>query len=52
MDAGIAAGHLKDMFPHQFPVLMGRDYAGVIEQVGAGVTGYAAGDAAFGSCQG
>ena len=47
VDAGIAAGHLKDMVPHELPVLLGRDYAGVIEQVGAGVTGYAAGDAVF-----
>ena len=48
VDAGIAAGYLKDMFPHEFPVLVGRDYAGVIEQVDADVTGYVPGDAVFG----
>ena len=32
VDAGIAAGYLKDMFPHEFPVLVGRDHAGVIDR--------------------
>jgi NADPH:quinone reductase len=48
VDAGIAAGHLQAMFPYEFPVVLGRDYAGVIEQVGASVTGYTAGDPVFG----
>jgi NADPH:quinone reductase len=48
VDAGIAGGFLKDMVPHELPVLLGRDYAGVVEQVGADVTGFAAGDEVLG----
>jgi NADPH:quinone reductase len=29
IDAFIAAGHLKDVAPHEFPVVLGRDLAGV-----------------------
>lgn len=47
-DAGIAAGFAKAMVEHAFPVVLGRDYAGVVEQVGADVTDYAAGDKVFG----
>ena len=31
IDNAIAAGMLKDMVPHEFPVTLGRDFAGVIE---------------------
>jgi NADPH:quinone reductase len=48
VDAAIAGGFLKDMVPHQLPILLGRDYAGVIEQVGSAVTSHAAGDEVFG----
>ncbi|HEX2041697.1 MAG TPA: NADP-dependent oxidoreductase [Acidimicrobiales bacterium] len=48
LDGGIAAGMLKDMLPHEYPITLGRDFAGVVEQVGDGVTYVAAGDEVFG----
>jgi len=40
-DNSIAAGLLKQMgVEYEFPVILGRDYFGVIEDVGADVTGY------------
>jgi NADPH:quinone reductase-like Zn-dependent oxidoreductase len=48
VDGGIAAGMLAQMFEHEFPVTIGRDYAGVVEQIGADVTRYAIGDEVYG----
>ena len=48
VDVGIAAGYLQAMFPYELPVILGRDYAGVIEQVGPAITGYAPGDEVYG----
>src|SRR5438067_143849 len=48
-DNSIAAGMLKQMgVEYEFPVTLGRDYAGVVEQVGSDVSRYRVGDAVFG----
>src|SRR3954464_1057152 len=34
-DVAVAAGHLWDSMSHEFPVVLGRDFAGRVESVGA-----------------
>ena len=51
VDNAIAAGMLKGMVEHDFPVILGRDYAGVVEQAGPGASRFSAGDEVFGFVQ-
>jgi NADPH:quinone reductase len=48
VDNAIAAGMLKDMVEHEFPITLGRDYAGIVEQIGADVTNFSVGDEVYG----
>jgi NADPH:quinone reductase-like Zn-dependent oxidoreductase len=48
VDVFIAAGALKEMAEHEFPVSLGRDFAGVVEQVGSDVGKHQVGDEVLG----
>jgi NADPH2:quinone reductase len=49
VDGSIAAGLLTQMgVEYEYPVTLGRDYAGTVEQVGSAVSAYKAGDEVFG----
>jgi NADPH:quinone reductase-like Zn-dependent oxidoreductase len=49
VDNSIASGMLAQYgVPYEYPVILGRDYAGVVEQVGAAVSAYQPGDEVFG----
>ena len=48
VDGAIVAGMMSGMVEHEFPIVLGRDYAGVVEQVGSDVTRYAEGEEVYG----
>ncbi|MEU0302902.1 NADP-dependent oxidoreductase [Streptomyces sp. NPDC006175] len=48
IDKTLVAGMMAEMMPHLYPLVVGRDAAGVVEAVGAGVDHVAVGDEVIG----
>lgn len=51
VDWKVRAGLLKNRVPHEFPIILGWDAAGIIEQVGSKVTQFKPGQAVFAYCR-
>ncbi len=51
VDWQIREGHLKELFPHQFPLIPGWDAAGVVAACGAGVRHLKVGEAVYAYCR-
>jgi NADPH:quinone reductase-like Zn-dependent oxidoreductase len=51
VDWKIRAGHLKDFLPHEFPIVLGWDLAGVVERVGYSARRFKVSDEVFAYCR-
>jgi NADPH2:quinone reductase len=51
VDWKIREGYIKDLFPYEFPIILGWDAAGIVEQVGSKVTLFKEGDEIFAYCR-
>lgn len=47
VDWKIREGFLREVLPHEFPIILGWDVAGFIENIGSGVTGHRVGDEVY-----
>jgi NADPH:quinone reductase-like Zn-dependent oxidoreductase len=47
-DLGVLGGHLKGVYEYEFPVVLGKDFAGVVAAAGEAVTSVEVGDRVFG----
>jgi NADPH:quinone reductase len=48
VDVAIAGGVLRDLIDHEFPVTLGRDFAGTVDAVGGAVDRFRVGDEVYG----
>jgi len=47
-DLSVGKGMLQGAMEHRFPVVLGKDFAGIVDALGEGVEDYAVGDRVFG----
>ena len=51
VDWKIREGYIKDLFPYDFPIILGWDAAGIVKQAGSKVTRFKEGDEIFAYCR-
>jgi NADPH:quinone reductase-like Zn-dependent oxidoreductase len=47
IDWKVREGHMKDFWPHKFPLIPGWDLSGVVEEIGTGVSRFKKGDEVY-----